>query len=37
MLGIAMHTTIKTLMEKGSNISQIAKATQQGVLLDYRA
>lgn len=27
MLGIAMYTTIKTLMEKGNNISQIAKAT----------
>jgi len=28
MLGVAMYTTIKTLMEKGLNKSQIAKATQ---------
>jgi len=27
MLGVAMYTTIKTLMEKGMNKSQIAQAT----------
>jgi len=27
MLGVAMHTTIKTLMEKGLNKAQVAKAT----------